>query len=212
MNRVVYLHGFASSPNSKKATAFRQRLEAIGFEVAAPDLNGGSFRDLTISGMMKIVNEAVGDGPVSLVGSSMGGYLAALYAARHSEVERLVLLAPAFGFLRRWQRELGEEAVRRWRETGERMVMNYATGREEPIGWSLMEDAMNYEDEPAVLQPTLIFHGVKDDVVPVEVSRAYVRTRTSAILCEVDSDHELLSAFDEIWSGARDFLCGEEIC
>lgn len=212
MNHVVYLHGFASSPESKKARAFRQRLEALGFEVAAPDLNGGSFRDITLTGMLRIVREAAGGGPVSLVGSSLGGYLAALYAARHAEVERLVLLAPAFGFLRRWQLDLGEQALRQWRETGERMVMNYATGREEPIGWALMEDALNYEDEPAVPQPTLIFHGVRDDVVPVDVSRAYARTRTSALLCEVDSDHELMSAFEEVWSGARGFLCGEESC
>ncbi len=212
MNHVVYLHGFASSPASKKARAFRQRLEALGFEVAAPDLNGGSFRDITLTGMLRIVREAAGGGPVSLVGSSLGGYLAALYAARHAEVERLVLLAPAFGFLRRWQLDLGEQALRQWRETGERMVMNYATGREEPIGWALMEDALNYEDEPAVPQPTLIFHGVRDDVVPVDVSRAYARTRTSALLCEVDSDHELMSAFEEVWSGARGFLCGEESC
>lgn len=212
MNHVVYLHGFASSPESKKARAFRQRLEALGFEVAAPDLNGGSFRDITLTGMLRIVREAAGGGPVSLVGSSLGGYLAALYAARHAEVERLVLLAPAFGFLRRWQLDLGEPALRQWRETGERMVMNYATGREEPIGWALMEDALNYEDEPAVPQPTLIFHGVRDDVVPVDVSRAYARTRTSALLCEVDSDHELMSAFEEVWSGARGFLCGEESC
>ena len=28
----------------------------------------------------------------------MGGYLAALYASRHPEIDRMVLLAPAFGF------------------------------------------------------------------------------------------------------------------
>ncbi len=204
----MYLHGFASSPKSKKAAIFRQRLESAGFEVAVPDLNGAWFRNLTVSGMLSAVKEAAGEGPVSLMGSSLGGYLAALYAARHEHVEKLVLLAPAFGFARRWMEELGEAAVTRWRESGERMVMNYSTGIETPIGWGLMEDALRYEDEPAALQPTLIFHGVEDSVVPVAASRAYARTRTSATLCEVESDHELMSAVDEIWAGTKEFLCG----
>jgi pimeloyl-ACP methyl ester carboxylesterase len=208
MARIVYLHGFASSPQSKKAAIFRERLEAQGFDVAAPDLNGDSFRNLTLSGMLRVVEEAAGTGPLSLVGSSLGGYLAALYAARHREVEKLVLLAPAFGFARRWMEELGEPTVEKWRNSGERMVMNYASGREEPIGWGLMEDSLHYEDEPAALQQTLIFHGVQDDVVPIGVSRSYARTRTSATLREVESDHSLLSAIEEIWGGTKEFLCG----
>jgi pimeloyl-ACP methyl ester carboxylesterase len=210
MARIVYLHGFASSPKSKKAAIFRQRLESEGFDVTVPDLNGAWFRNLTVSGMLSVVEGAAGDGPVSLMGSSLGGYLAALYAARHENVEKLVLLAPAFGFARRWMEELGEPAVRQWRESGERMAMNYATGAVEPIGWALMEDGLRYEDEPAVLQPTLIFHGVQDSVVPVAASRAYARTRTSATLFEVDSDHELLSAVEEIWAATKEFLCGGE--
>lgn len=208
MGRIVYLHGFASSPNSKKAAVFKRRLEEEGLEVSVPDLNGAGFRHLTISGMLEIVRDAAGRGPVSLVGSSLGGYLAALYAARHPEVEKLVLLAPAFGFARRWMAELGEAVVARWRETGARATFNYATGREEEIGWDLMEDGLRYEDEPAVLQPTLILHGTQDVVVPVAVSRAFARTRTSATLIEVESDHELMSAIEEVWRETRSFLCG----
>jgi hypothetical protein len=209
MARIVYLHGFASSPRSKKAGIFRQRLEAEGFEVAVPDLNGAAFRELSVTGMLEIVEAAAGAGPVSLVGSSLGGYTAALYAARHAEVERLVLLAPAFGFARRWMAELGEEEITRWRESDERVVFNYAKGSEEPIGWGFMEDALAFEDEPAVLQPALIVHGVHDDVVPVQVSRAFARTRTSATLVEVDSDHELMSAVEEVWARTRSFLFRE---
>jgi len=75
-----------------------------------------------------------------------------------------------------------------------------------PLGWQLMEDARRYEDEPAVLQPTLIYHGVHDDVVPVQLSRQYARSRTSAELREVDSGHELLNVVDEMWTGISAFL------
>ena len=72
---------------------------------------------------------AAGD-PISLIGSSMGGYLAALYAARHPEVARAVLLAPAFGFARRWAERLGPARVEEWRRTGAMYVYHYSEGRD----------------------------------------------------------------------------------
>jgi hypothetical protein len=87
-------------------------------------------------------------------------------------------------------------------------VMNYADGAEVPLGWQLMEDAQRYEEEPAILQPCLIYHGINDTVVPVQVSRAFARTRTCVELREMDSDHELMNVVDELWMGAREFLAG----
>src|SRR5437764_5917323 len=100
--RIVYLHGFASGPTSSKARHFRDRLKDAGFTVDVPDLAAGDFEHLTISGQLRVLEQAAGTGKLHLIGSSMGGYLAALYAARHSAVERLVLLAPAFRFNSRW--------------------------------------------------------------------------------------------------------------
>src|SRR6516164_8365186 len=101
MQRIVYLHGFASGPSSSKARYFRQRLETEGFSVSIPDLSDGNFEGLTLSSQLRVIGSAAGSGGMALIGSSMGGYLAALYAARHADVERIVLLAPAFGFARR---------------------------------------------------------------------------------------------------------------
>src|SRR5882762_8855796 len=116
--KLIYLHGFASGPMSSKAQFFRRRFEELGIEMQIPDLNEGHFERLTISRQLRVIERlAVGRG-VWLMGSSMGGYLAALYAARHAEVSRVVLLAPAFGFARRWPLRLGEETVAEWRRTG----------------------------------------------------------------------------------------------
>src|SRR6266567_609904 len=104
---LVYCHGFASSSKSHKAEAFRSAFRAKGFELAVPDLDGGDFEHLTISGQLRVIERTIaglqnlGSG-IALIGSSMGGYLAALHAASHDEVARLVLLAPAFDFARRW--------------------------------------------------------------------------------------------------------------
>src|ERR1700684_3621098 len=100
--RIVYLHGFASSPESGKARFFAQKFGELGAPFVAPQLDQGDFEGLTITGQLKVVEKAVGDEPAVVMGSSLGGYLAALFAARSVQVEKLVLLAPAFQFPTRW--------------------------------------------------------------------------------------------------------------
>jgi uncharacterized protein len=208
MTPILYLHGFASSPASKKARIFQERFRAAGRDLEVPNLAEDGFRHLTISGQLAVIEHTARGRAVSLIGSSMGGYLAALYAARHPEVEKLVLLAPAFGFARLWAESLGAEQLAAWERDGSMPVMNYAEGCETPLDWQLMVDARRFEEEPAMLQPCLIYHGVHDTVVPVQVSRAFARTRTCVELREVDSDHELMNVVDEMWLGAQEFLAG----
>jgi pimeloyl-ACP methyl ester carboxylesterase len=50
----------------------------------------------TIAGPLRVIEDACRGEAVTLMGSSLGGYLAALYAARHPEVQRVILMAPAF--------------------------------------------------------------------------------------------------------------------
>jgi pimeloyl-ACP methyl ester carboxylesterase len=100
MNRVVYLHGFASSPQSTKARFFGDRFAELGVGFEVPDLAAGDLEHLTISGQLRVIEQACRGEAVMLMGSSMGGYLAALYAAKHPEVTKLVLMAPAFGLPR----------------------------------------------------------------------------------------------------------------
>src|SRR6266849_1150851 len=99
---VLYLHGFASGPSSSKARYFREKLEACGLRVEIPDLAAGDFEHLTITGQLAVIERCAKGQPICLSGSSLGGYLAALYAARHPEVERVILFAPAFHFAHRW--------------------------------------------------------------------------------------------------------------
>lgn len=206
MTRILYLHGFASGPGSNKARYFQHRLAAAGACVAALDLARGDFEHLTITGQLQVVREAAAGEPVALMGSSMGGYVAALYAARHAEVTRLVLLAPAFGFARRWPERLGPEAFERWRTTGAMDVYHYALQRNCRVGFELIADGSSYEDEPDFPQPALIFHGAHDDVVPAVYSERFARHHPNARLEIVDSDHELLNVLDAIVPAAAAFL------
>lgn len=76
--KVAYLHGFASSAKSIKGEALRKKL---GDVVALPDLNRPSFEDITVTAALEAMDqlhEECGRPRWKLVGSSMGGHIAAV--------------------------------------------------------------------------------------------------------------------------------------
>jgi pimeloyl-ACP methyl ester carboxylesterase len=198
--KFVYVHGFASSPQSRKAVQFRDALAARGVPVAIPFMDRGDFEHLTISGQLGVLEELIRGDPVCLIGSSMGGYLAALYAAAHPELARLVLLAPAFGFARRWDEKIGET-----KPLG-LDVFHYGDNKVRRVHYGLIGDALRFPSEPDFTQPAWIFHGIHDDVVPIEYSRDFAALRANVRLTELDSDHELLNVLDRIVGEAIPFL------
>jgi pimeloyl-ACP methyl ester carboxylesterase len=211
MTRVVYLHGFASSPHSSKAQFFARRFAASGVSMEIPHLDEGRFEELTISGQLRVIASAVGDEPAILIGSSLGGYLAALYTSRHpakysSRIEKLVLLAPAFQFPRRWRERYSDQDWERWKREGSTPVFHYGEGRERQLGYQFVEDAAQYEDEPEFSQPALILHGVRDSVVSAEISRAYAARRPNTKLVLFESGHELTDVLEPMWLEILSFL------
>lgn len=206
MTPILYLHGFASSPSSQKARYFQRELQAAGAAVEIPDLAAGDFEHLTLTGQLAVMRRAAAGRPVALMGSSMGGYLAALYAARHPEVRRLVLLAPAFSFAARWRERLGPAAVEDWRLAGAVEVFHYGDNRLRPIRYGLLPDSDRYEPYPDFRQPALIFHGEHDDVVPPDYSRRFAAAHTNVRLEILDSGHDLLNTIDYMAPRVVEFL------
>jgi len=206
MSRFVYLHGFASSPGSRKARFFEERFRELGIGLEVPDLAEGDFRNLTLSAQLRVIERAARGDAVSLIGSSMGGYLAALYGARHPEVKKLVLLAPAFSFASRWPETLGAPAMEQWKRTNTLEVFHYSEGRPVELGYQLIEDALQYEAYPDVRQPVLIFQGRNDTVVPPEYAEKFAARHPNASLRLMDSDHDLVNVLDEMWRETEKFL------
>lgn len=214
--QAIYLHGFASSPRSKKAVFFRDRLAGVGIDLRVPDLNQPDFAHLTMTAMIERVRQELAacppDEPVVLFGSSMGGGVAVhaldrLAAAEAGRVSALVLMAPAFDFVGNRRRTLGEAGLQQWRERGWWETPNYATGQPERIHYGLMDDLAGYPIEGVVVnRPTLLFHGVHDTSVPVEQSRAFAAERPLVTLRELDSDHELLDVLETLWRETVEFL------
>ncbi|MGH9557627.1 MAG: alpha/beta hydrolase [Bryobacteraceae bacterium] len=206
MTRVVYLHGFASSPLSSKARFFEQRFTAAGVPFVAPRLDCGEFERLTITGQLEVVDRAVRGEKVNLMGSSLGGYLAALYAARHPNVERIVLLAPALEFPSRWREKFSLAELDEWKRTGFRYFYHYGSQSERPLGFQFVEDALRYEDDPDFSQPALILHGIRDDVVPAKISVAFAKRHPNVQVRLLDSGHELTDVTERLWSETQAFL------
>lgn len=204
MNRIVYLHGFASSPLSTKSQFFKKKFAGVPFDI--PGLDRGNFQNLTVSGQLQVVDRAVHGDPVTLMGSSLGGYLAALYAARHANVDRLVLLAPAFQFPSRWRARYSAAELEEWKKTGSRQFYHYAYQEERPLSYQFVEDARQYEDEPDFRQPALVLHGLRDEVVPPEVSRQFAAHHSNVTLKLVDSGHELTDQLELLWAETAMFL------
>jgi pimeloyl-ACP methyl ester carboxylesterase len=206
MTPIIYLHGFASGPGSNKARFLGSHFRNAGLAVEIPDLAAGDFEHLTLTGQLAVIEQTAAGRAVSMVGSSMGGYLAALYAARYAEVRRVVLLAPAFDFARRWADHLGPSQVGNWRRTGSIEVFHYAENRPSKLQYGLLEDAARYEPFPDFRQPALIFHGAQDDVVPASLSQEFAATHPNARLEILDSGHELLNVLDDLARKITPFL------
>ncbi len=206
MANILYLHGFASSPESAKARYFHRNFALIGGTVHTPDL-APDFERMTISSQLDVVDQAVRElEPMMMIGSSMGGYLAALYAAKNPEtVRRLVLLAPAFACARGMAQDLGPQEMARWKQRGTREVHHHGAMDIVPIGYGLYEDALQHDEFPDVRQRTQIYHGHMDDVVPPQFSVEFSWGRPNVELELVDSDHQLLNVLEFIWEGISVF-------
>lgn len=203
---LLYLHGFASGPTSNKVRFFRDRFRECRLDLNVPDLAEGDFEHLTITGQLRVIERAAAGRNVTLIGSSLGGYLAALYASEHPEIERLVLLAPAFHFADRWAARVGAAGMAEWARTGKLDVFHYAENRSMQLDYRFYEDAREYPKEPGFLQPALLIHGYRDDVVPASLSEDFASRHPNAVLHVLDSGHELTDVLEPIWRLTRDFL------
>jgi pimeloyl-ACP methyl ester carboxylesterase len=206
--RLLYLHGFASGRASAKGLAFAEHFGRRGLHLERLDLRLPSLEHLRLSAGIAATREAMaGAERVVLMGSSLGGLTAARAAEGDARVSALVLLAPAFRAAERWRARLGEEGVRRWRETGWLEIDDYALKTRGRVDFGLLED-LDAADPgwPDVRVPTLIVHGRRDEVVDIQLSRTFAASRPQVRLVEVDDGHELIATLPATLAEVELFL------
>jgi len=176
---VILCHGMESTKEGTKHQALAARLAARGYACLRFDFSyvgesGGCFEELTISGEVEDLGGAVdflagrGVTTFGVLGSSLGGTVAVLFAGTEPRVRTLVTIAAValpLGIVQR----MDPATVETWRRSGVR-----AEG-----GGRLRRDFLDDLERVDVLAAarrltaaTLVTHGADDEVVPVADAHA----------------------------------------
>jgi len=210
---AVFLHGFGSNQRGEKAEALRRPLLDAGVAYATFDSRGTGerpedFLELTASRLVEDCRSVVRAlaprfGRAVLVGSSLGGFTAAWAAAIDPKpIAGVVLLAPSFRFLERYATTISKSALARWKRDGVRPFPG--PHFDALLSYDLVVDAKRYRYADLCRRfaaPALILHGLRDDLVPVDDSRDFLRRARSSeidLLVFKSGDHRLTTKKAEI--------------
>ena len=176
---VVWLGGFRSDMTGTKAErladwAARAGRAYLRFDYFAHGVSSGDFADATIGRWRDdalAVIDALTEGPLVLVGSSMGGWIACLAAlARPERIHALVLVAPAPDFTDKLMApNLPAEALAALARDGVWIQPSQYDEAGYPITRRLLEDGRRWSILPgpvAITAPVRILQGGKDEAVP----------------------------------------------
>lgn len=203
---VVFLPGYRSDMNGDKATALAAACTQHGhamlrFDYSGHGTSGGRFEDGTIGAWTADALAAIDhltEGPLLLVGSSMGGWIALLCAlARRARIAALVGIAAAPDFTEAlmWQALSFAQRARLMRHGVIHVPSQY--GDPTPITRALIEDGRNHLllSAPIALDcPVRLLHGQSDPDVPWEMAMRIAEQVASAdvqVTLVKDGDHRL---------------------
>lgn len=179
---VVWLGGFRSDMIGEKATVLSAWAEREGrgylrFDYFGHGESEGRFEDGTIgrwrADALAVIDQLT-EGPLVLVGSSMGGWIAALVAlARPERLKAMVLIAPAADFtFALMEAEMPPEARAEMAATGV-WLRPSDYGDPYPITRALIEDGRQWtvlptsdDDRIPIHVPVRMLHGGLDPDVP----------------------------------------------
>ncbi len=176
---VLFLPGFRSDMLGAKATTVMEWCAEHNIGFAALDYrahgqSSGEFRDFTIGGALEdalMLMDTIIQGPVIIIGSSMGGWITLLLAlARKERVRGVIGIAAAPDFTERliWN-ALSEEKRKRMEEEGELRTASQYDISELVYTHVLITEARNHlllEDMLPLSMPIRLLQGMQDADVP----------------------------------------------
>lgn len=204
---VVWLGGFHSDMLGEKATLLHHAVHATGrgfvrFDYLGHGESGGSFADGTIgrwrSDALAIIDQLT-QGPLVLVGSSMGGWMSLLCAlARPDRVKALVLIAPAPDFTDKLMWASFDDSQKRaimeqgfWTRPSPYDPAGYPITKtliEEGRTWNILDSEIPLDIPVRILQG-----GLDTDVPPTHALELTDKLRSADVVCTLikDGDHRL---------------------
>jgi hypothetical protein len=185
---------------------------SLRFDLRGHGDSGGRQEDLTLAAVLNDIRVAVahvrracGATHVSLVGQSFGGGICAYFAAkRRTDVARLVLLCPQLDYKKRtidsrpyWKDDHLDEATAR--QLDQRGYIDFTpTFRH---GRAILNEVFWLQPHTVlgeIAAPTMIVHGTRDTLVPIETSRvAMTQLAASARLVEIDGAQHGFAVHDD---------------
>lgn len=203
---IIFLGGFASDMDGTKATYLeaqcQKRSQAfLRFDYSGHGRSEGAFEEGTIGSWRQDALEMVDyctDGPLILVGSSMGGWLGLLVAlARPKRVQGFVGIAAAPDFTRSIKnKELSAAQLAELQEKGQTHLPN-DYGDPYVITKNLIEDGENWvllDNTIELDMPVRLIQGKQDTSVPWETANKIADNLTSRdidVNLIEDADHRL---------------------
>ncbi len=203
---LVFLPGFRSDMAGSKALALRDWCAATGrgllrLDYSGHGASGGGFTDGTIGRWTDdalLLIDRLTDGPLTLVGSSMGGWIALLIAlARPARIARLVGIAAAPDFTERlmWDAMAPPERAALLRDG---VLLTPSQYRDPvPVTRALIEEGRQHLllDNPIpITVPVRLLHGQEDPDVPWETAlklAGKLQSEDVIVTLIKDGDHRL---------------------
>jgi len=210
---IIFLHGLMSNMNGHKALATGQYCQEQGYNFIRFDNFGngsssGEFIDQTISDWVLGINlviQELTEGPVLLIGSSAGAWLALIAAKLNPEkVIGIITLAAAADFTKEliWDKFTDEEKDIIKKQGIYKVSSNNPECNESyPISYNLIEDGKKYlifsklsKGNIDISCPLHLIHGILDIDVPYTISlRIAEKVESQKVVVKLikDANHRL---------------------
>lgn len=182
---AVFCHGFLSNKNSATNRALTDILVPQGIATFRFDFFGQGeseepFENITVTtaaqqalAALDLV-QAKGYRKIALEGSSFGGLVALLTAAKSPKLSCLALKCPVPDFPEMLKLEFGDKEMAAWKKTGTIPNIVPGAGGRIKLSYGFYEDCTRhsgYDAAKAIAAPTLIVQGNADEYVPIHQSR-----------------------------------------
>jgi len=182
---VVLCHGFMGYKDSWTNRTLsqllaQQHIATLRFDFFGHGESDGDIKELLLTTLVAQTESAIalarGQGfpHIGLLGSSFGGLIATLVAAKTTTLAALALRCPVADFPDILRRRFGRAAIALWRRIGT-VPPSIA---DVPVHAQFYEDCLRYDPYRAAEElrvPTVIVHGDKDEIIPVEQAYALHR-------------------------------------
>ncbi|MFO0775208.1 MAG: alpha/beta fold hydrolase [Nitrospiraceae bacterium] len=184
--QILFITGFLSKRWGTKSTAIAQWCCEQGWAFCCYDVRGfgesdGAFTDYTLSDWVSDARAVVtslceGGSPITIVGNSLGGWIAWLIAQEFAIVDELILIAPAFNMMGERAKTIAPERRRMWQVSGWMPWDDDPLHLDWPLAWKWVEESEAYwagSFDTLRHVPTTIVHGEHDVVISPQGSRSF---------------------------------------